>query len=370
VKKSLFIILAVVMMVGSFVLAGCSKQTTTTATVTATATATTTATTTVKPMTLIFQSMDPEDSVFGRVFVPWFADLEKQSGGRVKVEAHWNGELVSMPEIYDATVKGTLDIATQMAAMPAGRFPMDEIEEFTSYEVQCYRYSTVKWELNQEFPEMRAPYSDVKVITCLATFPIPLGTTKKWGPVSKLEDNKGMKELGYGEWQVARGEALGRTAVSLLPPDTYSSLEKGVIDGMSCFMGLFESAKFGEVLPYITMVPGPISPWNLIMNLNKWNSLPTDVQQYIDNSSAKLAENFDIECLKVWNDALVTYPKEFGTQFIYLTPEEQNRWTQAEKPVFDKFVASLNDTGLPGTKLMAEFQQLEKKYAAPEYALK
>jgi hypothetical protein len=30
--------------------------------------------------------------------------------------------------------------------------------------------------------------------------------------------------------------------------------------------------------------------------------------------------------------------------------------------VFDKFVKSLNDKGLPGTKLMSEWQRLEKQY--------
>ena len=130
--KKVFIILVAILLIGSFNLAGCSKSTTTSTPATTSAAA--------KPVTLVFQSFDPETSIWGRVFGTWFKELEQQSGGRVKVETHWNGELVPLPEVYDAVVKGTLDIATHLTTMPAGRFPMDEIGAFTSLKVQAAKY--------------------------------------------------------------------------------------------------------------------------------------------------------------------------------------------------------------------------------------
>jgi TRAP-type C4-dicarboxylate transport system substrate-binding protein len=359
-KKSLFIVLALIMLIGSFVLAGCGKTTTTTAT--ATATATTTTTTVVKPVTLVFQSFDPEDSIWGNVFATWFKDLEKQSGGRVKVETHWNGELVSLPEVYDAVIKGTLDIATHLTTMPAGRFPMDEIGAFSSLSIQAGKYSRVQWELHKEFPEMQAPYKDVKVIWVGNTWPLPLCTSKQFGPVSKLEDNKGMKEVAFGDWQAQLGAALGRTGVSLLPPETYSAFEKGVADGMQCAITLLRTAKFGEVLPNVTLMVGTMGPWTLIMNQDKWKALPADIQQYIDASSDKLVDQFDTECLTEMNNDLAAFPTQFGTNFITVPASEFDRWEQARKPVFDKFVADLEAKGLPGTKLMAEWKRLEVQY--------
>jgi TRAP-type C4-dicarboxylate transport system substrate-binding protein len=360
--KKLFIILVTVLLIGSFILAGCSKQTTVTATVTSTATTTTTATATVKPVTLVFQSFDPEDSIWGHVFGTWFKELETQSGGRVKVETHWNGELVSLPEVYDAVVKDTLDIATHLTTMPAGRFPMDEIGAFSSLSIQAGKYSRVQWELHQEIPEMQAPYKDVKVIWFGNSWPLPLCTTAKFGPVIKAEDNKGMKEVAFGDWQAQLGASLGRTAVSLLPPETYSAFEKGVADGMQCAITLLRTAKFGEVLPNVTLMAGTMGPWSLIMNLDKWNALPADVQQYIDASSEKLVDQFDDECLTEYNNDLAAFPAQFGTKFYTIPPEELPKWDAARQPVFDKFVADLNAKGLPGTKLMSEWQRLEQQY--------
>jgi TRAP-type transport system periplasmic protein len=318
--------------------------------------------TSVKPVTLIFQSFDPEDSIWGHVFGAWFKELEQKSGGRVKVETHWNGELVPLPEVYDSVMKGTLDIATHLTTFPSGSFPMDEIGAFTSLNIESAKYSKVIWELHKAFPEMQAAFKDTKVICVVNSWPNPLCTSKKFGPVTTLEQNAGMKEVGFGDWQVQLGAALGRTSVSLMPADTYSAFDKGVADGMQCSITLLRTAKFGEVLPNVTLMAGTLGPWTLIMNSAKWKNLPPDIQQFIDASSDKLVEQFDTECLNEYNADLAAFPKQFGTKFVSLTSAEADKWTKARQPVFDKYVADLEAKGLPGKKLMSEWQRLEKQY--------
>jgi TRAP-type C4-dicarboxylate transport system substrate-binding protein len=169
-----------------------------------------------------------------------------------------------------------------------------------------------------------------------------------------------MKDVVFGQWQGELGAALGRTGVSLQPADTYSSFEKGVADGMQASITLFRTAKFGEVLPNITLMAGTMGAWSVIMNLDKFNSLPADVQQYINESSEKLVDAFDAECLKEYQADIAAFPGQFGTNFVTIT--DVDKWNQARQPVFDKFVESLNTQGLPGTKLMSEWQRLEKEY--------
>jgi TRAP-type C4-dicarboxylate transport system substrate-binding protein len=218
----------------------------------------------------------------------------------------------------------------------------------------------VQWELHKLIPEMQEPFKEVKVIWIGNSWPNPLGTSKKFGPVTKLSDNQGFKEVVFGDWQGQLGAALGRTGVSLQPADTYSSFEKGVADGMQASITLFRTAKFGEVLPNITLMAGTMGAWSLIMNLDKFNKLPADVQQYITASSEKLVDAFDAECLAEYKNDIATFPKTFGTNFV--TISDIDNWNKARQPVFDKFVAGLNAKGLPGTKLMSEWQRLEKQY--------
>jgi TRAP-type C4-dicarboxylate transport system substrate-binding protein len=350
--------LALIMLMTAF-MGGCSSTPSTTS---ATTTATTTSTTVVKPVTLIFQSFDPEDSIWGHVFGTWFKELETQSGGKVKVETHWNGELVGLGDVYDAVTKGTLDIATQLTSFPAGLMPMDEVSAFTSLSVTTANYSRVQWELHKAIPEMNAPFKDVKAIWIGNSWPNPLGTSKKFGPVTTLAQNQGLKEVVFGDWQAQLGASLGRTGVSLLPPDTYSSFDKGVADGMQSSITLFRTSKFGEVLPNITLMAGTLGAWSVIMNQAKFNSLPADLQQYINASSEKLVDAFDAECLKEYQSDIAAFPTQFGTKFYTIPASELDKWNAARQPVFDKFVKTINDKGLPGTKLMSEWQRLEKQY--------
>jgi TRAP-type transport system periplasmic protein len=325
-------------------------------------TPTITPTSEVKPITLVFQAFDSEDSIWGKVFGDWFQDLETYSSGRVKVETHWNGELVNPSDVYDAVTQGTLDIDTHLTSMPAGRFPMDDISHFASLGVTTANYSRVQWELYKEFPEMRAPYNDVKVIWVGNTWPNPLGTTANFGLVTKLADNKGMKEVAWGNWQGQLGSALGRVGVALSPSDTYSAFDKGVADGMQANMAFFRSQKFGEVLPNITLMAGPLDAWSVIMNKAKFNSLPADIRQYINNSSETLVDAFDAECLKEYQWDMATYPQQFGSKFIKIPDYELPKWNAARQPVFNQFVNELNSMGLPGTRLMSEWQRLEQQY--------
>ena len=39
-------------------------------------------------------------------------------------------------------------------------------------------------------------------------------------------------------------------------------------------------------------------------------------------------------------------------EFITLSPEERMRWQKASKPIWDKWVASVEDKGLPGRKIL------------------
>jgi TRAP-type C4-dicarboxylate transport system substrate-binding protein len=339
---------------------GCTTQTTTTTQ----GSTPDSSETTDKTITLIFAIADAADSFIGTDFLqPWFAELEERTGGKVKIEAHWNGELVPLPEVYDSVVKGTVDIAQHLTTMPAGKFPMDDIGSFTSYDVYCPQYSRIIWELHQEFPEMQEAYHDTKVLCIIDMYPYFLCTTQKAGPVRTIEDNKGLKELVFGEWQGARGEALGRIPVSVLPPETYTSLEKGVLDCWQPNINMVRDFGVGKLLPYITLIPGPTGPFTFVMNLDTWNSLPADVQQVMDDMSEELVDKFDSAMLTMARECIASYPQEFGTEFITLSPEDVAKWVEADIPVKEAFIDQLEDKGLPGQELMDEFLRLEQKYS-------
>ena len=109
-KKSLIILIAVIV-ISSSILTGCGGTATTeTATITQTSTETETATETVKPIELIFAATDPEEGLIGEAYHWWADELEKRTNGAVKIKFHWNNSLVVMPEMLEAVSQGVADM--------------------------------------------------------------------------------------------------------------------------------------------------------------------------------------------------------------------------------------------------------------------
>lgn len=363
---SLSIILAASMVAG-----GCSTPTSTPAQTTATAAPVNTqasAPTPANPIKLVFTHTDTADSFWATDFyLPFFADLEKRTGGRVKVEAHWNGELAGQADAFNASVRGTVDLAHFVPTSGAPKiFVMDGVINLSPYDISCYRPSRVYWELYQEFPEMRAEWKDVKVIWIGASTPSFFGTVKK--QVNTLEDTKGLKINSSGIWMSAREKALGMAPMTVLPPDVFTSLQKGVLDAATASWFSLWSLKTGDAFKYLTMAPLAATPYALSMNLKTWNSLPPDIQKIIDGMTNEYVDFYDRAQAKSDATLKVKAFQQFNLQEIDPTTDNLAQFAATDKSVQDSFTSQLESQGLPGKKLLDEYSRLEKKYSASEYA--
>ena len=300
------------------------------------------------------------------VFDPYFAEIESRSEGRIKIEAHWGGELVNIMDAYDAAAGGTVDLAHFLPPMIAGRFPMDEVMTFGQYTNHCWKSSRVYHELFNEFPDMRAPYNDTKIITQYVLYQRGLGNTKR--PIYKLEDFAGLKLLSSGRWAGARIEALGATPVSISPEEMFSSIQNGVIDGSWAVGFALVDWGFGELFKYISDMSTPQAIMDITMNLNTWNSLPADLQQIMADTGEWFVDYCDEAQLRVQNERIQAAKEQYDIQWNDIPQEEYERWVPADRAVLDEYATELEEKGYPGYNLRDEFLKLEKKYSGMEYA--
>jgi TRAP-type C4-dicarboxylate transport system substrate-binding protein len=117
-----------------------------------------------------------------------------------------------------------------------------------------------------------------------------------------------------------------------------------------------------DFLPYCTHVRQESIPVLIGMNLNKWNSLPSDVQKALDGMRQWNVDTWD----KMWVDAepeLMPQLIAKGMKFYTPPMDELAKWDALDKPVWDEFAADLEAKGLPGKKLVADYIALEKKYS-------
>lgn len=323
-----------------------------------------------KPIVLKFACPEPSEAAdVVQIINPWLNEIEERSGGRVKIERYWVETLVSLPDSYQATVDGVVDIANFFPSLVPGKFPLDEVEFLPPMDVICWRPTRVYSELYQKFPEIGAQYAEVKFLWASIEIGAFIATTEK--PVRKLEDCQGLKIVSIGRTMALRAENLGFTPVPIMPLEVYSSLETGIIDAVPHALKSLYVLKAGEITRYLTLVrlSGMIQAY--IMNLDKWNSLPPDIQKIIDDVDAEYStELCDEERWRIHNEALSGLTREFNIEIIELSPEETARWVEADKPVVESYAAELEAKGLPGKTLFEEYYRLERKYSAEEYSFK
>jgi TRAP-type C4-dicarboxylate transport system substrate-binding protein len=359
--NALVVIVLALVLALSALLGACSSGTTT---------ATSTATTSAKPVTLVFSTHEPGQGLYYDGFWKlWIAEIEKRTNGKVKIEAHFNGELAGPPDAWDALVNKTVDISNVHLNNLPDKFPMTDVVGFTTYSLINYKPSRVMWELYNKYPQMQKELEECHVMYIGSTYWTSLATTKK--PVSTLAEWKGMKSVGTGKWQNIRQEKLGCIPVSMGPMDILPSLQTGVVDGGPLgTLVILKDFGWGEFLPYVTHVRMQCIPLLIGMNKSVWNSLPADVQQALDGMREWTLDLHDSFFVKAEDQLMPQLTAQYKTQFNRPSQDELAKWDALDKPIWDDFAASLEAKGLPGKALVSDYIALEKKYSSSEYAPK
>ena len=146
------------------------------------------------------------------------------------------------------------------------------------------------------------------------------------------------------------------------PMDIYTSLDKGVIDGWAIAWTGAAAYKLWEVTLYYTEAKAQYTPMFIAMNLDKWNSLPRNVQKDMESISGAAGAKFVGENWYKSALAAIQQVKDANREIIALSPEELARWRVLSEPIINDFVAGLDAKGLAGTKVLNEIRKYMKEH--------
>jgi TRAP-type C4-dicarboxylate transport system substrate-binding protein len=287
----------------------------------------------------------------------WGQEIEKRTDGRVKFTYYPGGALLKGPEMYDGVMKGVADVGMSLFAYTAGRFPVMEALDlpmgYPSGEVATF----VANDFYNEFkPE---ELKDVKLLYLHAHGP---GLLHSKRAVKKMEDIKGLKIRCTG-FSAKAATALGGVPVAMGQGAAYEALQKGVVEATLSPMEVLKGWKQAEVIDYTTECysVGYTTAMYVIINMDKWNSLPKDVQRVFE----KVSEDWIPKHAEGWDKADEdgrAFTLEQDNEIIPLSEEEQARWAETVRPVIDDYAKSLEDKGLPGKEYVEFIQKRIKKH--------
>lgn len=309
-----------------------------------------------KPIDLTFSTFFPAPHKIAVMAVEWGKEVEKRTEGKVKVTVFPGGTLTPADKCYDGVVNGISDLGTADLAYTRGRFPLCEV----FYLPLGYKSATVASKMFNAFYRKFQPkeLDDTKLMFFHGHGPGIIHTKK---PVQKLEDIKGLKIRSTGMTTKIVG-ALGAAPVGMTMSEAYDALQKGVVEGIICPVEALQGWKLGEVVKSTTecYAISYSSCFFVTMNKAKWNSIPPDLQRAIEKVNEEYIEKTGL----AW-DEIDKAGKEFtlkqGNQMIALSKEEEKRWVEATKPLYDEYVNSMKTKGLPGEEAVKFCQDYLKQ---------
>ncbi len=304
----------------------------------------------------LHQMLPPVATIPAKALGPWAEKVEKESGGRIKVELYPAMQLGGAPpELFDQAKDGVVDFIWTVLGYTPGRFPKSEVFELPFLMTNGEQTSAAFY--NYVMANAADEFAGVHVIA-LHTHGPGLFHTKN--PVTKLEDLKGMKIRGGSRIISSMLAELGAEPVGMPVPQVTEALSKGVIDGTTIPWEVTPSLKVSELVHNHTGFSGAnglyTQTFAFIMNQSAYDALPDDLKAVIDaNSGLETSREFgrvmdagDVVGLKVATD--------LGNNIITLDEAETARWRAAAQPIIDKWIADMDATGADGKALYAAAQ--------------
>jgi len=309
-----------------------------------------------KIINLTYSNFLPATHKHSTMIDEWCRELEKRTQGRVKVTHYAGGTLTPAAQTYDSVMQGIADIGLGVPGYTRGRFSLTEVIDLPLGIKTSYRGTMMANEFYKTFKPKEL--NGVKVLYFNFAGP---GIVHSRQAINKLEDLKGKKIRTQGNITKVAA-ALGAVPVAMPMGETYDALQKGVADGVLCPYESLEGWQLGEVTKYHVENYGSsyVASFFTVMNKDKFNSLPKDIQGIIE----KMSEEWMVKAGKLW-DEIDASGKKFvqkrGNTIIKLSAAEDQRWAERMKPLLSDYVKMTTKKGLPGKEALQFCQDYLKK---------
>jgi TRAP-type C4-dicarboxylate transport system substrate-binding protein len=302
----------------------------------------------------------------GKTFLtPWAEKIEKDSGGKLKVQAFWAMQLGGKaPQLLDQARDGVVDIVWTLPGFTPGRMP--RVEPFELPFVHRDALSTTL--ALQDFQEKHlAPDLDAYHPLLLHSHAGFLFQTKK--PILKMEDLKGLKLRAASRGGVWLLNALGATGIGLPLPQIPQALSKGVIDGVTLPYEIAPAVKTPDLVDNFSTLAGQqprlgTNIFTFLMNKNSYEKLPADLKKVIDNNSGRnIAEMAGKNWEAIEEPGLNVVKSKAKTKFHVIPADEVAKMKAAAQPVFERWFAEMKKINVDGPALLADARALIEKYS-------
>ena len=278
-------------------------------------------------------------SFFERDFAqPWAKELEARTNGAVKIEIYNAASPFGEVTKQAAQVRdGTIDIALGLRGAEGDRFPRSSIIELPFVVHNALDGSRALWGLYQD-GTLGNEYRDYKVLALFVHNPGLIHTADK--RIIAPEDLRGQRLRAPNQTVAAALQAIGATPVILQVNDVMPAVKDHSIDGIVTNWGN-PLPGFNDAMKHHTEVAFYTSAFFVVMNRQKFDSLPADVRTAIDElSGERLVTRFGLLWNK-WDRPVRDGASGPGQEIIVPNETVLQQWRDALHPATQRHLDAL-----------------------------
>ena len=296
---------------------------------------------------LTFSMHTAADSTIGQMFTKVFDEIYEKTNGHLKITIYGSGTLAAAADVADMVKGGGADMGWLFTAFYYGQYPLSDVISVPLQGAEtCEQGTQVLWDLYENYPEMAAEWSDFKPLLMYAN---PVSYIYSSKQIQSVADLSGMSIRSSSGGVAECLTAWGGNVITMAPNDIYDGISKNNIQGYTAEPTMILDYSLTEVTPYCLELPLYQAPFVVVMNKDKYNSLPAEYQAVLDEyatreASLEMAREFDQyvnQCAGQFTDGgsqVTSLSDAAYAEFKAVADDYANRWAQEHG--FDSFDAA------------------------------
>ncbi len=326
-----------------------------------------------KPTTLRMANVVNENSWFGKQHKWWASEVEKRSGGKLKVQIFWMESLVKWKDALPGIQSGMADFAWVSSTYFPSQLPrylmLDNLFNFGDDYVAAVLalIDTVDNE-----PNLKAELAkeDIILVAPHISGHAPTGTKK---PLNSIRDLKGKSLRTYGGVRTQFYTNLGANPIFMPFSDMYEAMDRGTIDALGDMAIVLSNAfKLYEVVKnvYANNPPGVHGNGGALasgfyMSLKKFNELPKETQKMLLDLRKEYAVRYAQTLMDDEAAIRAEWKTKHGVSFYDASPADQKFILEAGNVANEQMFKKQEAEGHKGVReVWAYYLNARKKYEA------
>lgn len=283
---------------------------------------------------------------------PWngaFQQLEKETGGKLKIKAFPGGVLHAARDGFKAVRDGIADVSHCYVGYQPTSFKLYHLTGVAGMFGDSPSGTAAMMELYLKY--FKKEY-EAQGVYLLRSYVTPAYNIVSKNPILKLEDLKGVKLRTTGGIQADLAKAVGSVAVFVSAADAYTAFQRGTVDAVAGHDGAFIIFRTAEPAKHWVDTRFASVELGMCINRKFFDGLPKDLKTHFYNWAQRWNQVDSQLYYEAFAYTARQKMKAMGIAMHKIDPAERKRIIDAMKPVEDEWVAKLEKDGYKNVRAM------------------